>query len=50
MVINMTIGLAVQNNNAAIGVIVLFFLFAFWAGKYVFAVDPSSKLPKCGTR
>ena len=35
MVINMAIGLAVQNNSAPIGAIVLFFLFAFWAGKCI---------------
>ena len=34
MVINMAIGLAVQTDSAAIGVILLFFLFAFWAGEY----------------
>ena len=33
MVINMAIGLAVQTDSAAIGVILLFFLFAFWAGE-----------------
>ena len=34
MVINMATGLAVQTDSAAIGVILLFFLFAFWAGEY----------------
>ena len=38
MVINMAIGLAVQLNNPAIGVILLFFLFAFWAGKCMYAI------------
>ena len=38
MVINMAIGLAVQTDSAAIGVILLFFLFAFWAGEYMDAV------------
>ena len=33
MVINMAIGLAVQMNSAPLGVILLFFLFAFWAGE-----------------